>query len=113
MGSGGDYLANAVVACLLTVADVRRAQSWLPGLVAQHERLGHCERQALLEVFFAVIVASARARAGTSPNFPAPEAVQSGIFDGSGGVLLTGEVQLFVAHFCCISCLAVMCHFSR
>lgn len=107
-GGAGEELARAIDEGALTLDDVSRAQKWLPGLVAQHGRLGHCERQGLLEIIFLVMATAARA----SPD-ARPEALQSGMFDGSCGVSVSGEIHLYVAHFCCISCLAVMCHFAR
>jgi hypothetical protein len=107
-GGAGDKLASAIDQQMLTLDDVRRAHSWLPGLFAQHGRLGHCERQALLEVILMVIATVASSRPDTIPD-----AIQSGIFDGSRGVAVSGSIHLFVAHFCCISCLSVLCHFSR
>lgn len=110
-GGGGEELGRAVVAGLLTLEDIRRAQAWLPGLIAQHGRQGHCERQALLEVIFAVIVAARSAEGDVALN--APTALQSGYFGDGDGVCVAGEIRLYVAHFCCISCLSVMCHFAR
>jgi len=107
-GGAGKELAQAVAIGRLTVDDIRHAQCWLPGLVAQHERQGHCERQALLEVLWAAMAASKLAAID-----PMPTALESGIFDGTDGIAITGHVRLYVAHFCCISCLAAMCHFSR
>ncbi|CAK0887517.1 unnamed protein product [Prorocentrum cordatum] len=107
-GDAGPALAGAVAAGALGLEDVRRAQRWLPGLFAQHARLAHCERQALIQVLLAVVAA-----AGAAGARPPPAALESGAFGGGAGVDVAGEVRMYVAHFCCISCLAVLSHFRR
>ncbi|CAK0887516.1 unnamed protein product [Prorocentrum cordatum] len=70
-GDAGPALAGAVAAGALGLEDVRRAQRWLPGLFAQHARLAHCERQALIQVLLAVVAAAGGWR-GRSWRSPAP-----------------------------------------
>lgn len=106
-GGAGAALASAAANGTMTLEDVKRAQDWLPGLFAQHERMGHCERQAFLEVLLRIVVA---VRHSTSQE---PDALSTGRFDGSGGVAVEGFLQLYVVHFCCISCLSVLCHVAR
>lgn len=99
---------------LFTLQDVRRAQGWLHGLFAQHDRTGHCERQALLEVALEVIGVVR----GFQQSYPAEaggleRCVTEGCFDGSSGVVVRGQLRLFVCHFYCISCLAALSNFAR
>mmetsp|Transcript_18782 Transcript_18782/g.33649 ORF Transcript_18782/g.33649 Transcript_18782/m.33649 type:complete len:163 (+) Transcript_18782:2-490(+) len=107
-GGAGERLAHATASGFLALDDVKRVHQWLPGLFAQHERLGHCERQALVEVFLSIIAAVRSVDANSTVG-----ALSSGSFDGFGGVSVHGEIRLYVAHYCCISCLSVLCHFSR
>lgn len=100
---------------LFTLQDVRQAQQWVQGLFAQHDRAGHCERQALLEVVLEIIHEIRRLRlnySGTSA--PSIErCIAEGFFDGSYGPVFRGHIRIFVCHFYCISCLAAICNFAR
>jgi len=100
---------------LFTLQDVRQAQQWVQGLFAQHDRAGHCERQALLEVVLDVIHEIRRLRLScTSTSPPQIErCIAEGFFDGSYGVLVRGQIRIFVCHFYCISCLAAISNFAR
>ncbi|CAE7225219.1 unnamed protein product [Symbiodinium pilosum] len=104
---------------LFTLHDVRKGQEWLQGLFAQHDRAGHTERQALLEVIIEIISAIRRlerrqsqflhGRAVTQPE----TSIELGLFDGSLGAAVRGQMQVFVCHFCCISCMAAISNFAR
>jgi len=101
---------------LVTLNEVRVAQEWLQGLFAQHDRAGHAERQALLEVVLDCITAIRRLNRQDVRQFRRGEAeasISQGIFDGSLGACIRGKARLFVCHFCCISCLAAISNFSR
>ncbi|OLQ02697.1 hypothetical protein AK812_SmicGene14417 [Symbiodinium microadriaticum] len=104
---------------LFSLQDVRKGQEWLQGLFAQHDRAGHTERQALLEVILEIVSAIRRlerkqsqllgGRAATQPE----TSIELGLFDGSLGAAVSGQMQVFVCHFCCISCMAAICNFAR
>eukprot|EP00932_Pfiesteria_piscicida_P016351 SRR837773.3278.p2 GENE.SRR837773.3278~~SRR837773.3278.p2 ORF type:complete len:158 (-),score=57.70 SRR837773.3278:4-429(-) len=97
-----------------SVEDVRRAQQWLRGLFAQHDRGGHCERQALLEVTLEVVDALRGLQQQGGPQAAGLErCLTQGFFDGSLGVTVRGEFRIFVCHFFCISCLAAISNFAR
>eukprot|EP00928_Gymnodinium_smaydae_P071998 TRINITY_DN5544_c0_g1_i1.p1 TRINITY_DN5544_c0_g1~~TRINITY_DN5544_c0_g1_i1.p1 ORF type:complete len:967 (-),score=226.17 TRINITY_DN5544_c0_g1_i1:232-3132(-) len=100
---------------LFTLEDIRKAQKWLQGLFAQHDRAGHCERQALLEVTIAVITAVRRLQRETSGEafLRAERCISEGFFDGAEGVVVSGTLQMFVCHFFCISCVAALSNFAR
>eukprot|EP00933_Yihiella_yeosuensis_P022877 TRINITY_DN17917_c1_g1_i3.p1 TRINITY_DN17917_c1_g1~~TRINITY_DN17917_c1_g1_i3.p1 ORF type:complete len:596 (-),score=99.67 TRINITY_DN17917_c1_g1_i3:112-1899(-) len=95
-----------------TLHDVRQAQNWLGGLFAQHDRAGHCERQALLEVVLEVVNAIRRLQKEQGSRH-SEASVEQGLFDGSLGASARGEMRLFVCHFCCISCCAAISNFAR
>lgn len=100
---------------LFTLQDVRKGQEWLQGLFAQHDRAGHTERQALLEIILEIISAIRRLeRKSHRGNMAQRESsIELGLFDGSLGARVSGELRLFVCHFCCISCMAAICNFVR
>ncbi|CAE6911284.1 RAP [Symbiodinium natans] len=104
---------------LFTLQDVRKGQEWLQGLFAQHDRAGHTERQALLEVILEIIGAIRRLERKQSQFLQGRAALQPetsielGLFDGSLGAAVSGQMQVFVCHFCCISCMAAICNFAR
>lgn len=99
---------------LFTLQDVRRAQEWLKGLFAQHDRAGHCERQALLEMTLEVINALRELQRRCPSATPGVDrSVQEGWFDGSCGVTVRGSIRMYVCHFYCISCLAAISNFAR
>eukprot|EP00435_Cladocopium_sp_Y103_P039897 s1793_g10.t1 len=87
---------------LFTLQDVRKGdakrQEWLQGLFAQHDRAGHTERQALLEVILEII-SSIRRLERQSHRLERLAQRES--------------MRLFVCHFCCISCMAAICNFVR
>ncbi|CAE7773210.1 eef1aknmt [Symbiodinium pilosum] len=62
-----------------------------PNLVGEHDRSGHAERCALMQV-------TADLLDGTSPN---------------NGWRIKGELFLYVTHYPCISCVCVIAQFSR
>lgn len=98
---------------LFTLQDVRRAQQWVRGLFAQHDRVGHSERQALLEVALEVVgtLRGLQGRGGGSPGLE--RCITDGLFDGSCGAVVRGRMRLYVCHFYCISCLAAISNFAR
>jgi len=100
---------------MFTLQDVRQAQQWLQGLFAQHDRAGHAERQALLEVVLEVVGAVRRLQQKLPAELAhASEAsITEGLFDGSFGSRARGQIRLYVCHFCCISCLAAISNFAR
>jgi len=99
---------------LFTLHDVRQAQQWLQGLFAQHDRAGHAERQALLEVVLDVIGSLRRLERHSGVTAPAVmPCIDKGFFDGSIGAEVRGNLRLFVCHFYCISCLAAISNFAR
>lgn len=99
---------------LFTLDDVRRAQRWISGLFAQHDRVGHCERQALLEVVLEAIGTIRHLQKTTADCAPTVDkCVSDGFFDGSNDVCVRGKIQMFVCHFFCISCIAAISNFAR
>lgn len=95
-----------------SLQDVRQAQQWMQGLFAQHDRGGHAERQALLEVVLEVVGAVRRLQ-GQVEKGRGEACLQGGFFDGSMGAVVRGHLRLFVCHFFCISCVAAVSIFQR
>jgi len=80
--------------------DVRLAQEWLRPLFAQHDRVGHAERQASVEI--ALNIAEC-----IPPHERWPVC---GYYEES---VVYGSLRLFVCHFFCISCMGVMTQFRQ
>lgn len=95
-----------------SLQDVRQAQQWMQGLFAQHDRGGHAERQALLEVVLEVVGSVRRLQAKVEKG-QGDACLQGGFFDGSMGAIVRGHLRLFVCHFFCISCVAAVSIFQR
>eukprot|EP00397_Hematodinium_sp_SG-2012_P012793 GEMP01012975.1.p1 GENE.GEMP01012975.1~~GEMP01012975.1.p1 ORF type:complete len:763 (+),score=211.79 GEMP01012975.1:35-2323(+) len=84
----------------ITKTDVRAAQEWLRPLFAQHDRVGHAERQASVEIALNIAECIIETRRWPKVGYYTPTEVH-------------GSVRLFVCHFFCISCMGVMSQFRH
>lgn len=84
----------------ITKTDVRAAQEWLRPLFAQHDRVGHAERQASVEIALNIAECIPEDRRWPRCGYYERENVH-------------GTLKLFVCHFFCISCMGVMSQFRH
>merc|ERR1719193_1184415 len=84
----------------ITKKDIRTAQEWLRPLFAQHDRVGHAERQASVEVALSIAMAVPE-----EDRWP-----DTGCYRQDQ---VSGHLRLYVCHFFCISCMGVMAQFRH